>query len=70
VAGEKIAAQALDRNLPGEFFDVEYTIPEALTRDRKKVAVKFVAEPGAIAGGLFGLCVLRADSAPADKAKP
>jgi len=60
VGGTKIAAQTLRRNRPGEFFDVEYAIPDAMTRGKAAIAVKLQADPGATAGGVFDLRVLRA----------
>jgi hypothetical protein len=58
VDGEKIGSQVLLRNVPGKFFDVEYPIPEELTRGKSKVTVRFQAEKGAVAGGIFGLRIL------------
>jgi hypothetical protein len=60
VDGETIANQVLEQSRPGQFFDVEYAIPEALTRGKAKVAVRFQAEPGATAGGVFDLRIVRA----------
>ena len=60
VDGQKIGNQILLRNEPGKFFDVEYPIPEDLTRGKAKVTVRFQAEPGATAGGIFGLRILEA----------
>jgi uncharacterized protein len=59
VDGEKIATQHLAENQPGEFFDVEYTIPESLTRGKQRVTVRFHAGPNESAGALFGLRLLR-----------
>jgi DUF1680 family protein len=59
VNGEKIATQKLNHNKPGEFFDEQYTVPENLTKDKEKVTVRFQAHPDSIAGGLFGLMVLK-----------
>lgn len=59
VDGRKIATQSLKRDKPGEFFDVEYSIPEDLTRGKSHVTVKFQAHPGATAGRLFGCAMLR-----------
>jgi hypothetical protein len=58
--GQKIGNQTLLRNEPGKFFDVEYPIPPDLTRGKAKITVKFQAEPGATAGGIFGLRILEA----------
>ena len=59
VEGTKIAEQRLNNNKPDEFLEVEYPIPESLTQGKSKVEVKFQAHPNNIAGGLFGLRVLR-----------
>jgi len=59
VNGQPIATQRLENNAPGRFFDVAYTIPEKLTRDRERVTVRFQAHPGATAGGLFDVRMLR-----------
>ncbi|MBM3888289.1 MAG: hypothetical protein FJ388_04090 [Verrucomicrobia bacterium] len=60
VDGQKIATQKLERNKPGEFFDVEYPIPAQLTAGKQRVTVKFQARPDATAGGVFGCKMLRA----------
>jgi hypothetical protein len=54
IDGVKVAEQVLSNNRPGRFFDVTYPIPEALTRGKPKINVRFQAKPGAIAGGVFG----------------
>ena len=59
VDGQKVGNQVLLRNEPGKFFDVEYPIPEDLTRGKTKVTVRFQAEPRATAGGIFGLRILK-----------
>lgn len=59
VDGTRIATQELDRNRPGEFFDVEYPIPAQLTQGKRHVSVRFQAHTGNIAGGVFGLRLLR-----------
>ena len=59
VAGTKIATQTVNVNFPGDFFDVEYRIPVELTRGKEKVSVRFQAPPEGIAGGLYGLVLLR-----------
>lgn len=60
VDGRKIGNQVLLRNDPGKFFDVEYPIPEDLTRDKANITVRFQAEPAATAGGIFDLRILEA----------
>jgi len=53
-----LATQVLKRDRPGEFFEVAYPIPEALTRGKSMVRITFNAHPDHIAGGVFG-CVTR-----------
>ncbi|MCX7429007.1 MAG: glycoside hydrolase family 127 protein [Planctomycetia bacterium] len=53
VDGTKIATQTLANNRPQEFFDVEYPIPENLTSGRQQVTIRFQAQSGNIAGGVF-----------------
>jgi len=59
VDGQKIATQTLYKNKPGEFFDVEYKIPQELLTGKTKVTVKVQAHEGAIAGGIFGCAILK-----------
>ena len=54
VNGAKVGEQRLDNNRPGQFFDITYPLPPHLTQGRAKVAVRFAAKPGALAGGVFG----------------
>ncbi len=58
VEDRKIATQRLLNNKPGQFWDATYTIPEELVRAKQKVTVKFAAQPGNFAGGLFGCRIL------------
>jgi len=59
VEGTKIASQTVNVNFPGDFFDVEYKIPLELTRAKKRVTVRYQAPPEGLAGGLYGLVMLR-----------
>ncbi|MGQ9487432.1 MAG: beta-L-arabinofuranosidase domain-containing protein [Armatimonadota bacterium] len=59
VDGKKIATQTLDNNQPGRFFDVSYPLPQDLTAGKERVTVRFQAHPGRLAGGVFGLRILR-----------
>jgi hypothetical protein len=59
VDGHRIATQTLANNRPGQFFDETYPIPAHLTRGKTRVEVRFQAHPGHLAGGLFGLRVIR-----------
>jgi DUF1680 family protein len=58
--GVKIASQKLLHNEPGKFWDATYPIPAELTKGKEKVVVKFSAQPGNFAGGLFGLRMMKA----------
>ncbi|GFE79927.1 hypothetical protein GCM10011487_19270 [Steroidobacter agaridevorans] len=53
VEGQRIATQALRPDKP-VFFDVDYEIPEALTKGKDSVLVRFEPEPGNTAGPVFG----------------
>ncbi|WP_165226875.1 glycoside hydrolase family 127 protein [Aquisphaera insulae] len=59
VDGTKIATETLERNHPDEFYDQAYSIPEDLTRGKDRATVTFQAHPGHMAGGAFGIRVLR-----------
>jgi hypothetical protein len=59
VDGKKIAAQSLQNDKPGEFFDVTYPIPQELTRGKNKITVRFQAQPGNFAGGFYGVRIIR-----------
>ncbi|MEW6127839.1 MAG: beta-L-arabinofuranosidase domain-containing protein [Acidobacteriota bacterium] len=59
VDGEKIATQNLFDNKPGEFFDVEYPLSATILRGKERVTIKFQAHPGSMAGGVFGLRIVR-----------
>jgi hypothetical protein len=59
VDGTRIATMELNHNKPGGFFPVEHPLPTALTRGRQQVTVQLRAHAGNVAGGLFGLTMLR-----------
>lgn len=58
VDDREIAHQTLNRDKPEKFFDVEYAVPEELTRGKKRVTVKVQADDGATAGGVFDLRIV------------
>lgn len=58
IDGDKIATQSLQYH-PTEMFDVEYPIPGILTRGKKKITVKFQAQPQSFAGNVFDVRVVR-----------
>jgi DUF1680 family protein len=53
VDGKRIATQALKPDKP-VFFDVDYEIPEELTRGKDSIEIRFEPEPGNTAGPVFG----------------
>ena len=53
--GRKIATQKLEHDRPGKFFDVEYPVPEELTRGKTKVRVRIVPQGRTTAGPVFGV---------------
>ncbi|MDD4871686.1 MAG: glycoside hydrolase family 127 protein, partial [Kiritimatiellae bacterium] len=59
VDGEKITTQKLNHNKRGEFYEEQYVIPENLTKNKEKVTIKFQSHPGNIAGGMFGILMLK-----------
>lgn len=61
VDGQKLATQTLNADKPNEFFEKTYAIPENLTRGKQKVNVRFQAQPGNFAGGVFGVKTLKRD---------
>ncbi|OGV58249.1 MAG: hypothetical protein A2X45_13010 [Lentisphaerae bacterium GWF2_50_93] len=52
---EKIAAQTIHINKPGEFFDETYDIPWDITKGKVKITIRFQAQPDGCAGDVFGL---------------
>ncbi len=63
VDGVLIASQQLKNDKPGKFFDVEYPVPEALTRDKSKITVRFVPHNHSTAGPVFGVRLFTAKPA-------
>ena len=53
VDGKRIASQTLKPDKP-VFFDVDYPIPEELTRGKQAIEIRFEPEPGNTAGPVFG----------------
>jgi hypothetical protein len=58
VDGEKVATQSLEIH-PGELFDFEYPLPEALTRGKQRITVKFQAHADSTAGSVFDVRVIQ-----------
>ena len=62
VDGKPLATDELTGKHPGEFYDATYPLPADLTRGKSTVTVRFTpATPGQIAGGVFGLRVLKGE---------
>jgi len=60
VNGQLLAEVTLDDQAAQPFYTVDYALPPSLVAAAKgKLVVKFVAKPGSIAGGLYGLRLLR-----------
>ena len=59
IDGQKIATQTLQNNRPGEFFYQEFPLSPDAMRGKERIVVKFQAHPGQMAGGVFGLRILR-----------
>lgn len=59
VDNEKIAAQKLEANRPGKFYDETYQLPPSLTAGKNKITVRFQADAGKTAGGIYGVRVVR-----------
>lgn len=59
VDGKIVDTEKLDGHRAGEFYDVVFPLPVELTHGRTKVTVKFVAHPDNLAGGVFGVRVMR-----------
>jgi hypothetical protein len=59
VDDQKLATQRLQNNKPNQFYDAVYPLPAALLAGKTRVTVKFQAHPGATAGGVFGVRVMK-----------
>lgn len=63
-----LASQQLKNNKPGKFFDVEYPIPEGLTKGKTSIKVKFVPHTRSTAGPVFGVRLFTQKPNPAASA--
>lgn len=54
-----VATQKLGHDRPGAFIDVDYPLPEALTRGKSRLRVKFLPHDGTTAGPVFGVRLLQ-----------
>ncbi|WP_338046124.1 beta-L-arabinofuranosidase domain-containing protein [Pacificimonas flava] len=60
IDGERIAAQRLAHDEPGEFIEREYAVPETLTKGKTKVRVRVEPKTGDTAGPVFGMRLMSA----------
>ena len=59
VEGEVVATQSLFDDRPGELLEVEYPLPERLTRGRDRLRVGFRTGPGTSTGAVFDVRIVR-----------
>jgi DUF1680 family protein len=59
VDGQVVATETLNRDRPGKFFERAFAVPTELTRGKRQIEVRFRAHPDNMAGGLYGLRVLK-----------
>lgn len=59
VVSSRLAVEVLDNNKPGEFYEKTYQLPTEITTNREGIYVRFQAHPGKMAGGLYGIRVVR-----------
>ncbi len=59
VGDSVVVTQSLQKNNPDKYFDVKYKLPRELTRDKEKITVRFQALPDNLAGGIFGIRLVR-----------
>jgi DUF1680 family protein len=57
VDGDKVATPSLEIH-PTELFDMEFQLPEALTRGKQIITVKFQALPGSTAGSVYDVRII------------
>jgi hypothetical protein len=62
--GERLATETLNNNQPGQFFEKRYRIPEAVLAKTAngRVIIRFAAKPGALAGGVFDVRLMKPES--------
>jgi hypothetical protein len=65
VDGERVGAGTIRRSPPGSatgnFYDINYTIPADLVKDKKKLTVRFQAANGDETATVFGIRLVRAE---------
>jgi hypothetical protein len=59
VDDQKIATENISGKKDGEFIDIQYNIPEALTLSANTITVKFVGHVGHRTGPVFGIRTIK-----------
>lgn len=59
VEGVAISTVHLQSEAPGELFECDYLIPVRLTKGKKQIEVKFQSRKQTVAGGIYGVRVLK-----------
>ena len=59
VNDKKIGSETLNDNQPGEFYTATYDIPSDVVAGKDRMTVRFQALPNHMAGGVFGLRVVK-----------
>ena len=60
--GKEIATIQLNNDKPGQFFTRSFDVPKDLTAGKTKATLKFVASSRSLAGGVFGVRVLKKET--------
>ncbi len=60
--GQKVGEQVVEKGGVPHFFDVEYSLPADLVKDKQKVTVRFQATNGNEIAAVFGVRMIRADA--------
>jgi DUF1680 family protein len=61
VDGRTIATENISNKKDGSFIDVRYELPRELTMGKSSVVVRFQAQPGNMAGPVFGIRTVRSE---------
>jgi len=61
VDGRRLATQKLENERPDQFFHVDYPLPAERLRGRERITVRFETRNGRVAGGVFGVTILKDD---------
>jgi hypothetical protein len=62
VDDQVVGSEELHARSPGSTFEVTYAVPEALTKGKDHVTVKFRARGNNMAGGVFGVATLKPEA--------